>query len=83
MIDKETELQEIKKTNCNIKAVVIDREKEIDELNKKVERLQREVRRARNELCDRCGKHRNAHLGACDGCRYRFGGEWSADVDDD
>lgn len=26
---------------------------------------------ARNELCQNCGKYKQAHLGACDGCRWR------------
>ncbi len=25
----------------------------------------------RNELCQLCGKYRQAHEGACDGCRWR------------
>lgn len=25
----------------------------------------------RNELCSRCGRHIDAHLGACDKCRWR------------
>ena len=25
----------------------------------------------RNELCSRCGRHIDAHLGACDRCRWR------------
>lgn len=25
----------------------------------------------RNELCLKCGKYKDAHLGACDGCRWR------------
>ena len=28
----------------------------------------------RNELCCQCGKYRQAHNGACDGCRWRWGG---------
>ena len=24
-----------------------------------------------NELCLKCGKYKDAHLGACDGCRWR------------
>ena len=24
-----------------------------------------------NELCERCGQYRNAHKGACDGCRWK------------
>lgn len=48
----------------------------------KIKRLQRELNNARNELCLKCGQYENAHLGACDGCRYRHGGEWSADLDE-
>ena len=29
----------------------------------------------RNELCQRCGQYRRAHLGACDGCRWKKGME--------
>ena len=54
----------------------------IRNLKAKVKRLQREVKDARNELCMRCGNYREAHQGACDGCRYRHGGEWEADLDD-
>lgn len=36
----------------------------------------RELKDCRNELCLRCGNYREAHNGACDGCRYRHGGEW-------
>lgn len=25
----------------------------------------------RNELCERCGQYKNAHKGACDGCRWK------------
>lgn len=24
-----------------------------------------------NELCSRCGRYRNEHLGACDGCKWK------------
>ena len=26
---------------------------------------------SRNELCERCGRYEEAHLGACDHCRWR------------
>ena len=31
----------------------------------------RDFRDCRNELCLQCGKYRQRHLGACDGCRWR------------
>ena len=38
--------------------------KERDELKKGLDAM-------RNELCYLCGKYREAHNGACDGCRWR------------
>lgn len=49
--------------------------------NEKIIRLQKELKQCRNELCLNCGKYSNAYLGACDECRYRYGGEWSKDMD--
>lgn len=40
----------------------------------------RELKDCRNELCLRCGNYRESHNGACDGCRYRKGGEWEEDL---
>lgn len=30
-----------------------------------------ELEDCRNELCDRCGRYRDEHEGACNGCRWR------------
>lgn len=30
-----------------------------------------ELKHCRNELCLHCGKYKERHLGACDGCRWR------------
>ena len=38
--------------------------KERDELKKELDSM-------RNELCYMCGKYREAHNGACDGCRWK------------
>jgi hypothetical protein len=32
---------------------------------------QRREKEARNELCLKCGLYRDAHNGACDGCRWK------------
>lgn len=29
-----------------------------------------EIENLRDELCQRCGKYRVAHMGGCNGCRY-------------
>ena len=34
--------------------------------------LIRELKDCRNELCLLCGRYREAHLGACDGCRWKL-----------
>ena len=35
------------------------------------EKLLADLNIIRNELCQRCGKYRMAHEGACDGCRWK------------
>ena len=44
---------------------------EIEKLRKQLEQTQAERGAMRNELCYKCGKYREAHNGACDGCRWR------------
>lgn len=34
-------------------------------------RLERDLKDCRNELCLYCGKYKERHNGACDGCRWR------------
>ena len=50
---------------------------EIEKLRKRLEQtqaerdeLKKELAAMRNELCYLCGKYREAHNGACDGCRW-------------
>lgn len=31
-----------------------------------------DIRAMHNELCLKCGKYKGAHLGACDGCRWKW-----------
>ena len=44
---------------------------EIEKLRKQLEQTQAERGAMRNELCYLCGKYREAHNGACDGCRWK------------
>ena len=37
----------------------------------KVLRLKEELHTMKNELCQYCGKYKQAHNGACDGCKWR------------
>ena len=43
----------------------------IDKLQKQLEQTQAERDAMRNELCCKCGNYREAHNGACDGCRWK------------
>jgi hypothetical protein len=36
-----------------------------------VKKLKDELKVCRNELCLKCGSYREAHKGACDGCRWQ------------
>ena len=44
---------------------------EIENLRKQLEQTRSELAAMRNELCYMCGKYREAHNGACDGCRWK------------
>jgi len=54
----------------------------IQGLMEKCTRLKSELKNCRNELCLKCGAFSMSHLGACDDCRYRHGGEWEDDLDE-
>ena len=36
-----------------------------------IRKLEREYRTAVNELCAMCGRYKQEHEGACDGCRWK------------
>ena len=38
---------------------------------KERDEARKELHAMRNELCCKCGKYRDAHNGACDGCRWK------------
>ena len=44
---------------------------EIEKLRKQLEQTKSELATMRNELCYLCGNYREAHNGACDGCRWK------------
>ena len=44
--------------------------KERDEARKQLHEAKSELNTMRNELCCKCGNYREAHNGACDGCRW-------------
>ena len=42
-----------------------------EQLKTEKENAERDLRDCRNELCLRCGSYKTAHLGSCDGCRWK------------
>lgn len=38
---------------------------------KAVSEVKETLKAAKNELCLHCGRYKKAHLGKCDGCRWR------------
>ena len=38
---------------------------------KERDEARKELHEAKNELCCKCGNYREAHNGACDGCRWQ------------
>ena len=46
----------------------------VQELKARVESLKADLKDCRNELCLKCGQYTTAHLGSCDGCRWRDNG---------
>lgn len=41
------------------------------DLIKKLQECKKEMDQMHNELCLKCGNYKNAHLGACNGCRWK------------
>lgn len=46
-------------------------ENELSSVKKQLAASQRKAQDARNELCERCGRYKEAHNGSCDGCRWK------------
>ena len=46
-----------------------------DEISVTIERIAEQIlndlQECRNEMCFRCGNYINAHLGDCDGCKWK------------
>lgn len=41
------------------------------DLNKGISKLVKDFKACKNECCILCGKYKEDHLGACDGCRWK------------
>ena len=54
-----------------LRMALADACKERDEARKELHGAKSELNAMRNELCCKCGNYREAHNGACDGCRWK------------
>lgn len=69
--DRITELKSIKqsliKLQKDYECAVLER----DMVRKQNDRLLTSLKDCANELCQKCGKYKNDHLGACDHCKWK------------
>ena len=42
-----------------------------DKMVRERDKVKSDLKDCRNELCLKCGNYREAHNGACDGCRWK------------
>ena len=69
--DLETMISKYKTVMLAANELSIETDEELEELRAQLSASQRRAQDARNELCLKCGKYKTAHLGSCDGCRWK------------
>lgn len=57
-------INEVQETLARVRKLIVEAKADHD-------RLVSELRDCRNELCLRCGQYKTAHLGSCNGCRWK------------
>ena len=62
--NQQRHIEALMKANDSLKDAIARRDKQI-------EKLAADRKSLINELCQYCGKYKKAHVGACDGCRWR------------
>ena len=62
--NQQRHIEALMKANDSLKDAIARRDKQI-------EKLAADRKALINELCQYCGKYKQAHNGACDGCRWR------------
>ena len=78
--NQQRHIEALMKANDILKDAIARLDKQIEDLNNGMAQLakavavkeeQSELRAMKNELCQYCGKYKQAHEGSCDGCRWR------------
>lgn len=77
--DRIKELKEVKVLLLNSQKDLDCIKTELDLVRKQNDRLMDSLKNCANELCMKCGKYRNDHLGACDSCKWRDVKFWETD----
>jgi chromosome segregation ATPase len=78
--NQQRHIEALMKANDSLKDAIARRDKQIEDMKRGMAQLakavavkeeQSELHAMKNELCQHCGKYKQAHEGACDGCRWR------------
>ena len=78
--NQQRHIDALMKANDSLNDAIARRDKQIEDMEQGMAQLakavavkeeQSELRDMKNELCQYCGKYKQAHEGACDGCRWR------------
>ena len=78
--NQQRHIEALMKANAGLRDTVLRRDAQIADMSDglaqfakavAVEEEQSELHAMKNELCQYCGKYKQAHEGACDGCKWR------------
>ena len=78
--NQQRHIEALMKANDSLKDAIARRDKQIEDMNQGMAQMAKavavkeeksELHAMKNELCQYCGKYKQAHEGACDGCRWR------------
>lgn len=78
--NQQRHIEALMQANAALRDTVLQRDAQISDMSDglaqfakavAVEEEQSELHAMKNELCQYCGKYKQAHEGACDGCKWR------------
>ena len=78
--NQQRHIEALMQANAALRDTVLRRDAQIEKMSEglaqfakavAVEEEQSELHAMKNELCQYCGKYKQAHEGACDGCRWK------------
>ena len=78
--NQQRHIEALLQANAALRDTVLRRDAQIEKMSEglaqfakavAVEEAQSELHAMKNELCQYCGKYKQAHDGACDGCKWR------------